>query len=187
MMASAIHRHESAMGRLVSPPGLPSRPPPPHPPLQVVTEHQPWVPCIRHQAPAGYVSHMVICVCVYFSAFLSNHPTLPSPCLCLRCCPACGLISTICLDSIVVESLIHVGFFAAWLRGLCSESTCLVNRRPCVQSQWGLRQHCWASLLAQTERICLQYSRPGLNPWVWKIPWSRKWQHTPGLQRVRLD
>ena len=124
---------------------------------------------------------MVICVCVYFSAFLSNHPTLPSPCLCLRCCPACGLISTICLDSVVVESLIHVGFFAAWLRGLCSESTCLVNRRPCVQSQWGLRQHCWASLLAQTERICLQCSRPGLNPWVWKIPWSRKWQHTPGF------
>ena len=24
--------------------------------------------------------------------------------------------------------------------------------------------------------ICLQWGRPGLNPWVVKIPWRRKWQ-----------
>ena len=28
-------------------------------------------------------------------------------------------------------------------------------------------------------RICLQCRRPGLNPWVGKIPWKRKWQLTP--------
>ena len=78
VMASAIHRHESAMGRLASPPGLPSRPPPPHRPLQVVTEHQPWVPCIRHQAAAGYVSHMVIYVCVCISVHFFQI-TPPSP------------------------------------------------------------------------------------------------------------
>ena len=27
--------------------------------------------------------------------------------------------------------------------------------------------------------VCLQCWRPGFNPWVGKIPWSRKWQPTP--------
>ena len=26
---------------------------------------------------------------------------------------------------------------------------------------------------------CRRYSNCGLEPWVWKIPWSRKWQPTP--------
>ena len=32
------------------------------------------------------------------------------------------------------------------------------------------------------QRICLQYRRHrrcGFDPWVWKIPWRRKWQPTP--------
>ena len=29
------------------------------------------------------------------------------------------------------------------------------------------------------KRVCLQFGRPGLNPWVGKIPWRRKWQPTP--------
>ena len=28
-------------------------------------------------------------------------------------------------------------------------------------------------------RICLQCRRSGFDPWVWKIPWRRKWQPTP--------
>jgi len=28
-------------------------------------------------------------------------------------------------------------------------------------------------------RVSLQCRRPGFNPWVGKIPWRRKWQHTP--------
>ena len=28
-------------------------------------------------------------------------------------------------------------------------------------------------------RICLQSRRPGLNPWIRKIPWRRAWQPTP--------
>ena len=66
--------------------------------------------------------------------------------------------------------------------------------------------HIWASLEAQTVRICLQYRRPGFDPQVGKIPWRRAWQPTPvflpgespwaeepgglqsvGLQRVRQD
>ena len=30
-------------------------------------------------------------------------------------------------------------------------------------------------------KICLQFGRPGFNPWVRKIPWRRKWQPTPVL------
>ena len=29
------------------------------------------------------------------------------------------------------------------------------------------------------KNMCLQCRRPGFNPWVGKIPWSRKWQPTP--------
>ena len=29
--------------------------------------------------------------------------------------------------------------------------------------------------------VCLQCGRPGFNPWVRKILWRRKWQHTPVL------
>ena len=28
------------------------------------------------------------------------------------------------------------------------------------------------------KRICLQYGRPGFDPWVGKIPWRRAWQLT---------
>ena len=32
--------------------------------------------------------------------------------------------------------------------------------------------------LSGKEPIC-QSKRPGFDPWVGKIPWRRKWQHTP--------
>ena len=32
-----------------------------------------------------------------------------------------------------------------------------------------------------SKRICMQYRRPGFNPWVGKIPWRREWQPTPLL------
>ena len=31
----------------------------------------------------------------------------------------------------------------------------------------------------QQQRICLQYRRPGFDPWVRKIPWGREWLPTP--------
>ena len=36
-----------------------------------------------------------------------------------------------------------------------------------------------ASLVAQTVKNGLQCWRPGLDPWVGKIPWRREWQPTP--------
>ena len=40
-------------------------------------------------------------------------------------------------------------------------------------------QYCWASLVAQLERICQQCGRPGFDPWVGNIPWGRAWQPIP--------
>ena len=45
----------------------------PLPSLQVVTEHQLWVPCIIHQTPTGYLLYMWECMC--FSAILASQPT----------------------------------------------------------------------------------------------------------------
>ena len=39
--------------------------------------------------------------------------------------------------------------------------------------------HLWDSLIAQLVKNCLQCRRPGFDSWVEKIPWRRKWQHTP--------
>ena len=39
-----------------------------------------------------------------------------------------------------------------------------------------------ASQVAQVkESICHVHRRCGLDPWVGKIPWRRKWQHTPAF------
>ena len=43
----------------------------------------------------------------------------------------------------------------------------------------------WASLVAQMERIHLQCRRPGLDPWVGKIPWRR--EHGNPLQCSCLE
>ena len=32
---------------------------------------------------------------------------------------------------------------------------------------------------SEVKSICLQYGRPGFDPWVGKIPWRRKWQPIP--------
>ena len=44
-----------------------------------------------------------------------------------------------------------------------------------AQPLWGLTW--WL----RGQRICLQCGRPGLDPWVRKIPWRRAWQPTPGF------
>ena len=36
-------------------------------------------------------------------------------------------------------------------------------------------------------RVCLQWGRPGFNPWVGKIPWRRKWQPTPAFLPGKSD
>ena len=40
-------------------------------------------------------------------------------------------------------------------------------------------QYSWASLVAQTVKNPPAKGRPGFDPWIGKIPWSRAWQPTP--------
>ena len=35
--------------------------------------------------------------------------------------------------------------------------------------------------MVQWWRILLPSRRPRFHPWIWKIPWRRKWQPTPGI------
>ena len=39
--------------------------------------------------------------------------------------------------------------------------------------------HSNCSFPGGSNSICLQCKRPGFDPWVRKIPWRRKWLHTP--------
>ena len=47
------------------------------------------------------------------------------------------------------------------------------------------------SLVTHMVNICLQFRRPGFNPWVGKISWRRKWQPTivflPGKSHGRRN
>ena len=40
-------------------------------------------------------------------------------------------------------------------------------------------QYSWASLVAQLVKNLSAMWRPGFELWLRKIPWRRKWQHTP--------
>ena len=43
----------------------------------------------------------------------------------------------------------------------------------------------WASPMTHWKRICLQCQRYRLDHWDGKIPWKRKWQHTPVLLWIK--
>ena len=46
-----------------------------------------------------------------------------------------------------------------------------------------LSQYLWASQMAQPGKEsachCRRLRKLGFSPWVWKVPWRRKWQPTP--------
>ena len=45
-------------------------------------------------------------------------------------------------------------------------------------------EHIWGPLYSvgtDGKSVCLQFGRPGFDPWVGKIPWRRKWQSAPVL------
>ena len=50
---------------------------------------------------------------------------------------------------------------------------------PDVEALQGDRLEIRASLWLRQSRICLKCRRPGLSPWIRKIPWRRAWQFTP--------
>ena len=73
----------------------------------------------------------------------------------------------------------HLGCFhlgPLWMRShehLCT-SFCV---ETCFPFSWVWELPWWLRLLS----VCLQWGRPGFDPWVGKIPWRRKWQSTPAL------
>ena len=44
---------------------------------------------------------------------------------------------------------------------------------------WPSNSLFWDSLVFQTIKNLPECRRPGFNPWIGKIPWSRAWQPTP--------
>ena len=77
VLVSTIHQRESA--RVIMCP-LSLEPPshfPPIPPLEVVSEHQLWVPCVTQQIPTG---SLILRMAMYMSQCCSlnlSHPLLP--------------------------------------------------------------------------------------------------------------
>ena len=48
--------------------------------------------------------------------------------------------------------------------------------------EWEFGISRWQPLCgSDSKSVCLQCGRPGLDPWVRKIPWRRRWQPTPVL------
>ena len=101
----AIHWHESATGVYMFPI---LKPPPtslPLPSLWVIPVHQPRASCIMHRTWTGNSFHMWSFTC--FNAILPNHPTLALShrvqktvlYICVSCCLAYRVISTIFLNS----------------------------------------------------------------------------------------
>ena len=83
----------------------------------------------------------------------------------------------------VVDYKIHLGRVLGFSdSSVGKESTCNVgdpsliprSRKSTGEGIGYELQHAWASLVAQLVRICLQCRRPGLDPWVGKIPWRRE-------------
>ena len=74
---------------------------------------------------------------------------------------------------------------------LVGSSSCSFHQAPSVtlSHQWVLDQVLNDSTALskglpwwlRDESICLKCRRPGLDPWVGKIPWKREWQPTPVL------
>ena len=50
---------------------------------------------------------------------------------------------------------------------------------PCQDSRQTARLP--ATFYCPLQSVCSQRRRPGLDPWVGKMPWRRKWQPTPVL------
>ena len=53
------------------------------------------------------------------------------------------------------------------------------GQEVCVGCRWEQEKWLVGNKRLRRSRIRLQCRRPGLDPWVGKIPWRREWQSTP--------
>ena len=79
----------------------------------------------------------------------------------------CNCILTLFFSEILGKCVSHFFFdYCSFLSYIRSKSLLVKLSYP-----WWLRG----------SSVCLEFRRPGFNPWVGKIPWRRKWQPTPVL------
>ena len=79
------------------------------------------------------------------------------------------------LGSLYIEAQSCVPVLLENLRGMSCSGTCWPLACAWFQCRYGLPW--WL----RWENVCLQWGKPGFNPWVRKISWRRKWQSTPVL------
>ena len=71
-----------------------------------------------------------------------------------------------------------------WNLGGCHPGNFMTVAALWIQC-WGYCILCWASPKLSSRRIHLWCRRHRFNPWVWKIPWRRKWQPTPVILPIK--
>ena len=158
--------------------------------LQIVTEHQSWVPCIIRQTRTGYLFYIWECIC--FNTILSNNPSpllLPlnpkvcSLCLCLLCCPAQSLVASFLIPYICVAA-------AAKSLQSCPTLCDPIDGSPPSSPIPGILQ-------ARTlEWVAISFS----NAWKWKVkvkslcrarllatPWTAAFQAPPSMGFPRQE
>ena len=87
------------------------------------------------------------------------------------------------------KELLPLLYRAIRISALCSRERCYLYKavnKPDFCLKWGIICFCQDYLLGlpwwlRWLRVCLQFRRPRFDPWVWKIPWKRKWQPIPGF------
>ena len=85
------------------------------------------------------------------------------------------------------KELLPLLYRAIRISALCSRERCYLYKavnKPDFCLKWGIICFCQDYLLGlpwwlRWLRVCLQFRRPRFDPWVWKIPWRRKWLPTP--------
>ena len=73
----------------------------------------------------------------------------------------------------------------AWSGGECGNVVRQQARQRCPRrswsSEWGQVRRGLGKVHSDPDSALAPLSGPGFNPWVGKIPWSRKWQPTSVL------
>ena len=107
-----------------------------------------------------------------------------------------GLFKPLCLNILICRmgKVVIEPTSTGWCKNK-QNNTCIMPRTLNKQQMLPVTVNCYASCYVKHNcfatvmlpwwlrrwSICLQCGRSGLDSWVGKIPWRRKWQSTPSL------